>query len=149
VKTRREVSAGGVLYRRSAAGAEILLASRRTRSGELVWGLPKGLVERGESPEDTAVREVQEETGFEGKIEDSLGEIGYWYVWEGIRVRKTVHFFLMEAIAGDISRRDREMEDVAWFPLAEAEEAAGFASEQEIVARAHEYLEKEVGGSPA
>jgi hypothetical protein len=70
-------------------------------------------------------------------------------VWEGIRVRKTVHFFLMEAIAGDISRRDREMEDVAWFPLAEAEETAGFASEKEIVARAREYLEKEVGGSPA
>ncbi|MGH2682030.1 MAG: NUDIX hydrolase [Actinomycetota bacterium] len=140
MKTRREVSAGGVLYRRTDGGIEVLLASRRTRSGDLVWGLPKGLVEPGESPEETAVREVQEETGFDGKLVDDLGEIGYWYVWDGIRVRKTVHFFLMEAIAGDASRRDREMEDVAWFPLAEAEEAAGFSSEKQVVARARELL---------
>jgi 8-oxo-dGTP pyrophosphatase MutT (NUDIX family) len=142
VKTRREVSAGGVLHRRKEQGVEILLAARRTRSGDLVWGLPKGLVEKGESPEDTAVREVLEETGFEGKLQDSLGEIGYWYVWEGIRVRKTVHFFLMEAIGGDASRRDREMEDVAWFPLAEVEEAAGFASEKQVIARARQRLEE-------
>ena len=148
MKTRREVSAGGVLYRRTGAGIELLLASRRTRSGDLVWGLPKGLVEQGESPEETAVREVREETGFEGKIEESLGEIGYWYVWEGVRVRKTVHFFLMEAIAGDATHRDREMEDVAWFPLADVQEAAGFASEKEVLARAREILEKELGGSP-
>jgi 8-oxo-dGTP pyrophosphatase MutT (NUDIX family) len=140
VKTRREVSAGGVLYRRADGGIEVLLASRRTRSGDLVWGLPKGLVEPGESPEETAVREVQEETGFDGKVVDDLGEIGYWYVWDGVRVRKTVHFFLMEAIAGDASRRDREMEDVAWFPLAEAEDAAGFASEKQVVARARQLL---------
>jgi 8-oxo-dGTP pyrophosphatase MutT (NUDIX family) len=146
VKTRREVSAGGVLYRRGPDGPEVLLASRRTRSGDLVWGLPKGIVERGESPEETALREVQEETGFEGKLQDSLGEIGYWYVWEGIRVRKTVHFFLMEAIGGDASRRDREMEEVAWFPLAELEEAAGFASEKQVLAQATELLEKELGG---
>jgi 8-oxo-dGTP pyrophosphatase MutT (NUDIX family) len=146
VKTRREVSAGGVLYRWGPDGPEILLASRRTRSGDLVWGLPKGIVERGESPEETALREVQEETGFEGKLQDSLGEIGYWYVWEGIRVRKTVHFFLMEAIGGDASRRDREMEEVAWFPLAEVEEAAGFATEKQVLAQATELLEKELGG---
>jgi 8-oxo-dGTP pyrophosphatase MutT (NUDIX family) len=148
VKTRREVSAGGVLYRRTAAGIEVLLASRRTRSGDLVWGLPKGLVEPGESPEETATREVQEETGFEGKLTDDLGEISYWYVWEGIRVRKTVHFFLMEAIGGDASRRDREMEDVAWFPLTEAEEVAGFATEKQVLARARERLEQELGWSP-
>jgi 8-oxo-dGTP pyrophosphatase MutT (NUDIX family) len=140
VKTRREVSAGGVLYRRTDDGIEVLLASRRTRSADLVWGLPKGLVEPGESPEETAVREVQEETGFDGKLVDDLGEISYWYVWEGVRVRKTVHFFLMEAIGGDASRRDREMEEVAWFPLAEAEEAAGFASEKQVISRARELL---------
>jgi 8-oxo-dGTP pyrophosphatase MutT (NUDIX family) len=140
VKTRREVSAGGVLYRRTDDGIEVLLASRRTRSGDLVWGLPKGLVEPGESPEETAVREVQEETGFDGKLVDDLGEINYWYVWEGVRVRKTVHFFLMEAIGGDASRRDREMEEVAWFPLAEAEEAAGFGSEKQVISQARELL---------
>lgn len=143
MKTRREVSAGGVLYRRPpGGGVEVLLASRRTRSGDLVWGLPKGLVEEGESPEHTAVREVLEETGFEGTVEDSLGEITYWYVWEGVRVRKTVHFFLMEAAGGDASRRDSEMEDVAWYPLEKAEDAAGFASEKQIIRRARERLEE-------
>lgn len=143
MKTRREVSAGGVLYRRPPSeGIEVLLASRRTRSGDLVWGLPKGLVEEGESPEDTAAREVLEETGFEGKVVDSLGEITYWYVWEGMRVHKTVHFFLMETTGGDASRRDTEMEDVAWYPLQKAEGAAGFPSEKKVIRRARERLEE-------
>jgi 8-oxo-dGTP pyrophosphatase MutT (NUDIX family) len=143
VKTRREVSSGGVLYRRSPGGdVEVLLASRRTRSGDLVWGLPKGLVEEGESPEETAVREVLEETGFEGKVVDSLGDISYWYVWDGERVRKTVHFFLMETTGGDAARRDSEMEDVAWYPLEKAEEAAGFPSEKKVIRRARQRLEE-------
>lgn len=141
MKTRREVSAGGVLYRRAEDGVEVLLASRRTRSGDLVWGLPKGLIEEGESPEDTAVREVREETGFEGKVQESLGDISYWYVWEGTRVRKTVHFFLMESTGGEVVHRDREMEDVGWHPLGEAEGVAGFASEKQIIRRARERLE--------
>lgn len=142
MKTRREVSAGGVLVREAGGRPEVLLASRRTRSGDLVWGLPKGLVEPGESPEDAAVREVREETGYQGAVRMPLGEISYWYVWGGVRVHKTVHFFLMDHTGGDASLRDREMEDVAWYPLEEATEIAGFPSEKDVLRRAVEALSR-------
>jgi 8-oxo-dGTP pyrophosphatase MutT (NUDIX family) len=136
MKTERQTSAGGVLVRTRPDGDEVLLASRRTRRGELVWGLPKGLVERGESPEDTAVREVREETGYEGQVRGPLGDVSYWFVWEGTRIRKTVHFFLMNDTGAEPGPRDREMEEVRWFPLDEAADAAGFESEKGIIRRA-------------
>jgi 8-oxo-dGTP pyrophosphatase MutT (NUDIX family) len=138
VKTERQTSAGGVLVRRGESGDEVLLASRRTRRGDLVWGLPKGLVERGESPEETAVREVREETGYHGRVRDRLGDVSYWFVWEGTRIRKTVHFFLMDDTGAEPGDRDREMEDVRWFPLDEAADVAGFDSEKDIIRTASE-----------
>ncbi len=136
MKTRRQVSAGGVLVRRNDRRIEVLLASRRTRRGDLVWGLPKGLVESHESAEEAALREVREETGYRGTIREPLGEVSYWFVWEGTRVRKTVHFFLMDADAGEPGPRDREMEEVAWFPAEEAADMAGFDSEKEVIRQA-------------
>lgn len=133
MKTERQVSAGGVVVREGAHGPEVLLASRRTRRGELVWGLPKGLVEPGESPEDTAVREVQEETGHRGTVRGPIGDVSYWFVWEGTRIRKTVHFFLMDDSGDTPGPRDQEMEEVRWFPLDQAAEVAGFASEQDVL----------------
>lgn len=133
MKTERQVSAGGVVIREGAHGPEVLLASRRTRRGELVWGLPKGLVEPGESPEDTAVREVQEETGHRGTVRGPIGDVSYWFVWEGTRIRKTVHFFLMDDSGDTPGPRDQEMEEVRWFPLDQAAEVAGFASEQDVL----------------
>jgi len=138
VRTERQVSAGGVLVREGPHGAEVLLASRRTRRGDLVWGLPKGLVERGESPEETAAREVAEETGYRARIRASLGEVGYWFVWEGTRIRKTVHFFLMEATEESPGPRDQEMEEIRWFALDEAADVAGFDSEKDIIRKAAE-----------
>ncbi|MGZ4151572.1 MAG: NUDIX domain-containing protein, partial [Actinomycetota bacterium] len=88
------------MYRRGDDGVEIALASRRTRRGQLAWGLPKGGIEENEDNRQAAVREVREETGLEAEIEDDLGEIRYFYVWEGVRVRKAVHFFLMRATGG-------------------------------------------------
>lgn len=132
------------MVRIQPGGPEVALASRRTRRGDLAWGLPKGLVEPGERPEDTAVREVREETGLEATIREPLGEISYWYVWEGERVRKKVSFFLMDAVGGDVSLHDHEMEEVRWFPLAEAPGAASYRSEQDVVRRAAERL-----GTPA
>jgi 8-oxo-dGTP pyrophosphatase MutT (NUDIX family) len=131
-----EVSAGGVVYRRGDAGVEVALAARRTRRGQLAWGLPKGAIETGEEMEDAAVREVREETGLEAEIESSLGDIRYFYVWEGTRIRKTVHFFLMRATGGDVSQHDREMEDVEWFPLGAAVRKAAFRGEREVLERA-------------
>jgi 8-oxo-dGTP pyrophosphatase MutT (NUDIX family) len=140
METRSEVSAGGVVYRRVIDDVEICLAARRTRRGDLVWGLPKGAVEQDETPEDAAIREVREESGLEAEIEDDLGTIRYFYVWEGVRIRKQVRFFLMRATGGDISRHDEEMEDVRWFPMARAVKRAAYRGEREVVERATERL---------
>lgn len=138
--SRREVSAGGVVYRRTRKGPKIALAARRTQKGELVWGLPKGQIEPGETQEQAAVREVREETGLDAKIEASLGTTRYFYVWDGVRVRKAVHFFLMRHTGGQIGERDHEMEDVQWFPLAAALKAAAYRGERGVLARAAELL---------
>jgi 8-oxo-dGTP pyrophosphatase MutT (NUDIX family) len=133
---RTEVSAGGVVYRRGEAGVEVALAARRTRRGQLAWGLPKGAIEEGERKQDAAIREVREETGLEAEIGSSLGDIRYFYVWEGTRIRKTVHFFLMRATGGDTSHHDSEMEDVQWFPLDAAVRKAAYRGEREVLERA-------------
>ena len=109
MKTRSEFSSGGVVFRKGPGGPEIALASRRTKRGTLAWGLPKGLVEEGEEPRETAVREVEEETGLVAEVRESLRDIGYWYVWNDERVRKKGSFFLMEAVSGDVSKHDHEM----------------------------------------
>ncbi|MEX1045888.1 MAG: NUDIX hydrolase [Actinomycetota bacterium] len=140
-ETRYEVSAGGVVYRRSGEQVKVVLASRRTRKGDLAWGLPKGLIEEGEPQEETARREVREETGLEAEIEAPLGKISYFYVWEGVRIRKVVHFFLMQVTGGDVSRHDHEMEEVRWFPLDEAVKLASYKSEREVLERAVSRLE--------
>jgi len=136
----KEVSAGGVVYRRVDDGIEVVLASRRTRRGELAWGLAKGGIEEGESHEEAAVREVQEETGLTAEIEASLGETKYFYVWEDARIRKTVHFFLMRHTGGDPADHDDEMEEIRWFPLERAMKRAAYRGEREVIGRAAELL---------
>ena len=139
-QTRTEVSAGGVVYRQGDKGVEVVLAARRTRRGELAWGLAKGGIEVDETAEHAAVREVREETGIEAEIEESLGETRYFYVWEDVRIRKTVHFFLMRAVGGDTSDRDDEMEDVKWFPLDRALKRAAYRGERDVLGRAAAHL---------
>ena len=116
------------------------LAARRTRRGELAWGLAKGQIEPDEEPSDTAVREVEEETGLTAEIEQDLGDISYFYVWEGERVRKSVRFYLMRATGGDVSRHDHEMEEVRWFPLDEARRKASYKTERDVLEKAAQLL---------
>lgn len=141
MKTQHRTSAGGVLVRPGPDGPEVLLASRRTRRGDLVWGLPKGLVEEGESAEVAALREVREETGHTGTIRETLGDVSYWFVWDGERIRKTVHFFLMDDSGETPGERDQEMEEIRWFPLSEAAEIAGFKSEKQMLRKAQRSVE--------
>ena len=137
---QKEVSAGGVVYRRTGDDIEVVLASRRTRRGQLAWGLAKGGIEEGETLEDAALREVEEETGLRATIEGSLGDTRYFYVWEQIRIRKTVHFFLMRATGGDPADRDDEMEEIRWFPIDRALKRAAYRGEREVIGRAAELL---------
>ena len=140
ILTKREISAGGVVYRRDGDEIEVILASRRTRRGGLAWGLAKGGIEEDESMEGAAAREVREETGLVGEIEASLGETKYFYVWEDVRIRKTVHFFLMRHVGGDVGDRDDEMEEIRWFPLEQALKRAAYRGEREVLGRAAELL---------
>ena len=139
--TTREVSAGGVVYRREGDGQiQVVLASRRTRRGDLAWGLAKGGIEDGETKEQAAIREVREETGLTAVIEADLGDTRYIYVWEDVRIRKTVHFFLMRCTGGDVEDRDDEMEEIRWFPLERAMKRAAYRGERDVLGRASDLL---------
>jgi 8-oxo-dGTP pyrophosphatase MutT (NUDIX family) len=129
------------VYRRTEdQEIEVVLASRRTRRGQLAWGLAKGGIELGETREIAAIREVREETGLTAVIEEDLGDTKYMYVWEDVRIRKTVHFFLMRHTGGNIEDRDDEMEEVRWFPLDRAIKRAAYRGERDMLARAAEIL---------
>ncbi len=107
-----------------------------------MWCLPKGLVDKGEDPEGTALREVEEETGLKGRIIEKLGEITYWYYIknENVKCRKTVHFFLMEYEGGDIKKHDWEVDDALWFPIEEAIQKIRYKGEKEMIKKAREMI---------
>ena len=130
-----------MVYRRTDDGIDVVLASRRTRRGQLAWGLAKGGIEMGETREQAAIREVREETGLTADIEADLGDTKYMYVWDDIRIRKTVHFFLMRHTGGDVEDRDDEMEEIRWFPLERALKRAAYRGEREVLVRAAELLQ--------
>ena len=116
---RHATSSGGVVYRIGPEGPEIVLVSRRS---PVLYALPKGTPDAGEIPEQTALREVREETGLEVRSLGPLGDVRYWFTdSEGVRVSKVVHFFLMEPTGGNVDDHDQEFDDVGWFHLAEAE----------------------------
>ena len=137
MKTVRDVSAGGVIYRQRDGQVEVALVGKISPRR---WGLPKGGPQKGESLEQTAVREVTEETGLHARLIRPLGEIDYWFRWGGRRHFKTVHFYLMEAVGGDVSQHDHEYDLVEWFSLDEARKNMSYPSEIEIVNRAEQAL---------
>jgi 8-oxo-dGTP pyrophosphatase MutT (NUDIX family) len=133
-----QVSSGGVTFRKGEKGIEVALI--RIRSGR--WALPKGLINKGEIPEETALREVREETGLEGRLIDKLGDIEYWYFSkeDQTKYHKFVHFYLIEYERGSINDHDWEVEEVRWFPIDKAIKALSYKSEKEIMERADGYL---------
>jgi ADP-ribose pyrophosphatase YjhB (NUDIX family) len=110
----------------------VALIGRRDRRGRLLWSLPKGHLEEGESAEDAAVREVEEETGIRGRVLASLGSIDYWFVAEDRRIHKTVHHYLLEAAGGELSDDDVEVDQVAWVPLDELPGRLAYAGERRL-----------------
>jgi 8-oxo-dGTP pyrophosphatase MutT (NUDIX family) len=134
MRTVAETSAGGLVVDTDTGRAAVI--GRLDRRGRLLWSLPKGHVEDGETVEQAAVREVAEETGIDSAVVAALGSIDYWFVAEDRRVHKTVHHFLLRAVGGELSDADVEVTEVAWVPLADLPARLAYADERRLVQRA-------------
>ncbi len=166
------VSAGGVVYRVTNGAVETVLCGRlltprlpqkeeapaasqgaardgrpggRTVSGsgeEVRWSLAKGTPDAGETMEETALREVREETGLDVEMQAPIKSIDYWFADRGgdVRYHKTVHFYLMVPVGGDTSLHDPEFDVVEWFPSERALEVLQYANEVEVLRRALELI---------
>ena len=136
---RREFSAGGVVVRR-LRGRWVMAAIRPGGKPEGVWALPKGLIGRGEDPETTARREVEEETGVRARPVTKLGDVRYVYTWEGERVFKVVSFYLFRYSGGRLGDLPpalaHEVAEARWLPLEEAPSLLAYAGEREMAERA-------------
>jgi 8-oxo-dGTP pyrophosphatase MutT (NUDIX family) len=145
-------SAGGVVYRSispSAATGSVLDPEYEVvlvgHPRDDIWVLPKGTPHAEETPEQTALREVQEETGIVPRIVGDLGSIQYWFTRKGVRYRKEVQHYLMVAIGGDVSQHDHEYDEARWFPLPEAIARLAHANEVDVVRRAEQMLAERSG----
>jgi 8-oxo-dGTP pyrophosphatase MutT (NUDIX family) len=145
LRTSTATSAGGIVVRYESGQPSLVVGSRRRERDGRTWTLPKGTPHAGESREETAIREVEEETGLQVRITGPLDSIEYWFVQSGTRIHKTVHYFLMEPAGGDLAGHDHEFEEVRWIPFTEAATMLTFETERALVARAAELL----GPSPA
>ena len=138
-----EVSAGGLVIDHS--GKNGLLIGRidhKDASGKrILWSLPKGHIEEGETPEQAALREVAEETGIESAIERSLGVIDFWFMAGGKRIHKTVHHYLFRETGGTLAPQESEVDEVGWFPLSEIVERLAYPDEKKLIARTEASVE--------
>lgn len=132
-KRVEEVSAGGLVVDKS--GEQGLLIGRIDKRGRMLWSLPKGHIEAGESPEDAALREVLEETGIKSSITRSLGVIDFWFMAEGKRIHKTVHHFLFSELSGTLEPQVSEVDEVKWFPLADIAKTLAYPDERKLIQR--------------
>lgn len=134
-RLRRAVatSAGGVVVRAEADRPSLVVGMRRRGRDGATWTLPKGTPDPGETIEQTALREVGEETGLEVRIVEPVGSIEYDFVQDRRRIHKTVHYFLMEPVGGDLARHDLEFEQVRWVGFDEAPALLTFQTERDLV----------------
>jgi 8-oxo-dGTP pyrophosphatase MutT (NUDIX family) len=132
-----EVSAGGLVIDES--GTKGLLIGRRDLKDasreRLLWSLPKGHIEAGETPEQAAIREVAEETGIQSEISRELGIIDFWFMAGGKRIHKTVHHYLFREVGGTLSPQVTEVDDVGWFPLDEIISLLAYPDEKKLIAK--------------
>ncbi len=138
---KREFSAGGILVRR-LGGRWVFAAIRPAGKPEGLWALPKGQISAGERPEETAVREVAEETGAKGRPAGKLGDVRYVYTWDGERIFKVVSFFLLRYSSGRLGELPpetaHEVDEVRWLPLEEGPRLLAYKGEREMAAKAVE-----------
>ena len=140
---RREFSAGGVLVRR-LRGRWHLAAIRPAGKPEGTWALPKGLIDPDEGSAETAVREVAEETGANGRLEGKLGDVRYVYTWAGERVFKVVSFYLLRYSGGRLGdlppEHAHEVAEARWLPLEEAPKLLAYKGERDMAQKALDLL---------
>ena len=124
-------------FRKTGSLTEVALISV---GKEARWQLPKGIVDPGETPELTAVREVREEAGIAAELLEKLDTIEYWYYGnqgaQRVRFHKFVHFFLLAYRSGDVSKHDREVNEARWMPLTQAKTMLAFRSERQVMEKA-------------
>jgi len=144
VRTLREISSGGVVYRELNGTTEVALIRVGHR-----WCLPKGQVEKGEELQETALREVKEETGLDGEVVAKIGVISYWFTGkdkkntDSVKVFKRVYFYLIHYLGGDVSIHDQEVEEVCWSPISEAVERLSYPTERQTMTKAVALLKRQ------
>jgi 8-oxo-dGTP pyrophosphatase MutT (NUDIX family) len=121
----------------------VIVPTRRAADGSKVLCLPKGHLDRGESAQQAAQREVREETGVQAELVGDLGEVRYWYRRDGRAVPKSVRFFLFRYVSGDTADHDEEVEVARWMKLGEAQQALSYEGEREMVALARAALDRD------
>ena len=165
-KTRVEtlVSAGGVVYRQREGRIETVLCgwitSNADREGNSIgggksaaptenvrWSLAKGTPDEGETMEETAVREVREETGLEVQMQEPISSITYWFAdrENAVRYHKTVHFYLMVPVGGDVELHDPEFDVVRWFTIDEALKVLIYPNETAVMRQAIDLINQRIG----
>lgn len=136
LRTSTATSAGGIVVRYESGQPWLVVGSRRRERDGRTWTLPKGTPNQGESREQTALREVQEETGLVVRITGELDSIDYWFVQSGTRIHKTVHYYLMEPVGGELADHDHEFDEVRWITFDSATTMLTFETERALVAKA-------------
>ncbi len=135
-----QFSAGGIVYKQKGGKIFILVAQHSQHHG---WVFPKGLIGdhiEKEGKEETALREVEEETGVRSKIIKTLSPADYWYVFEGEKIKKTVYYYLMTVVSEDISKHDKEMENVEWLEIENVENRLTYPSEKKVWQEAYKLI---------
>lgn len=136
---KREFSAGGVVFKKDVEKILVVIYKPESRD---TWQLPKGWIDEGETSQEAAVREVREEAGVEAEIIQKIDTIKFFFNWEGQKILKTVTFYLMRYLSGNVEDHGWEAENAEWVEIDEAQGRLTFTSEKEIVGKAKELINK-------